>query len=287
MIIQKIFLWLFIVCVSQSARASSLVEQFSHAGYAELCNTTHGSAVFDPLYALFDEFIAFLASNSVWAQKLYQAKERFIRLKSRGYYATDFFGLYDDSKRKDRCQISFYYAQHFHEYILFYYPECKAIPEINNFLQACYDIQEPYKNIFNDAAAQIGVPNIFLLQDPPILFKVVKYLPEYSPTKPHYDGTAFSLFLDSTDNQALLLSPYKSGYTVADFTCPLRAFTRDSHRSSMLLIPGAFLTEFSIYPTPHIVTQNNMARYASIAFAMRPNYIPGTHKLFELPNFKH
>lgn len=287
MITPKIFLWFFVISVVQPICATSLAERFKQNGYLELCNTAHGSVAFDALYTLFDEFIAFLESHPVWAQKLYQAKERFIRSKSRNYYSTNFFGVYDESKRKDRCQISFYYATLFHEYIFFHYPECKAIPEINNFLQACYHIQEPYKNIFNDAAAQIGVPNIFLLQDPPILLKVVKYLPEYSPTKPHYDGTAFSLFLDSTDNQSLLFAPYKSCSTVADFTCPLRTFTRDAHQSSMLLIPGAFLAEFSIYPTPHIVTQNNTVRYALIAFAMRPNYIPGTHKLFDLPNFKH
>ena len=55
----------------------------------------------------------------------------------------------------------------------------------------------------------------------------------------------------------------------------------------MLLIPGALLTEFSIYPTPHIITQSGKVRYAAIAFAMRPHYIPEKAELASLPNFKH
>lgn len=290
MIVRKtFFLWIFFLCTFQSLDALSLTEQFTQAGYVEICDKNHGTATYDSLYGYFDELIKFLQTNPVWAQKLYSAKERFIRSKDINYYSTDFFGFYDESKRYGRNQISFYYSIHFHEFMCSHYPEFNKVPEIIRFFDACFEIQKPYGNLFHEAAAELGVETIFTCKydHPPILFKVVKYFPSYLPTRPHYDGTAFSLLLDSTDNRSLLLSPYKSSFTVDDFYCPAREFSREHNQNSILLIPGVLLTEFSIYPTPHIVIQSGKTRYATIAFAMRPNYIPQKIGFSALPNFRH
>lgn len=226
--------------------------------------------------------IEYLQKNPVWAQKLYSAKERFIRSKDRNHYSTDVFGFFDESKRKGRNQISFYYSTHFHEFVCARYPEFEQIPEIIHFFQACLEIQNPYGTLFNKAALELGLETVFSSKSPPILLKVIKYFPSYTAIRPHYDGTAFSLFLDSTDNQSLLLSPYKSILTVDDFSSPSREF----QENSILLIPGVLLTEFSIYPTPHIVLQSGKIRYATIAFAMRPNYTPQKNEYSPLPSFK-
>lgn len=290
MIIQKkFFLLFFLTSIFQSHGALSLAEQFKQAGYVEMCDTKHGTKTFDALYACFDEFIDFLHTHSVWAQKLYHAKERFIRSKERNYYSTDFFGLYDESKRAGRSQVAFYYSIHFHEFICSRYPEFNQIPEIIHFFETCREIQKPYGTLFAQAAVELGLETIFSSEygQPPLLLKVVKYLPSYVATKPHYDGTVFSLFLDSTDNQSLLLSPYKSAFTVYDFSSPQRNFPREDNQNSILLIPGALLTEFSIYPTPHIVTQSGTIRHATIAFAMRPNCTPQKNELSSLPSFNH
>lgn len=265
-----------------------LIEQFKQLGYLEICNANHEAATFDSLYGLFDQLIEFFQTNPVWAQKLYSVKERFIRSKDRNYYSTDFFGLYDESKTKGRGQISFYYSIHFHQFIVSHYPELKDIPEITGFLDACFQIQEPYGNLFDKTALQLGLETIFSCSygRPPILLKVVKYLPSYIATKPHYDGTAFSLFLDSTANQSLLLSSYKSSFTIADFFSPLRKYSREDNQYSILLIPGTHLSEFSIYPTPHIVVQTGKVRYATIAFAMRPYHASQRNEYSLLPNFK-
>lgn len=266
-----------------------LAEQFKQSGYSEMCDKNHGTATFDSLYAYFDELIEFLQTNPVWAQKLYGAKERFIRSPERNYYSTDFFGFYDESEREGRRHISFYYSTHLHEFLCSHYSEFKRIPEVTNFLNACSEIQKPYAHLFDKAAADLGLETIFSSQygRPPILFKVIKYLPSYQAIRPHYDGTVLSLFLDSTDNESLLLSPYKSSFIVDDFSSPLRKFSRGWDQNSILLIPGALLTEFLINPTPHIVAGSGKTRYATIAFAMRPNYIPQKKELSSLPNFKH
>jgi hypothetical protein len=279
------FRWLCFLCVLQSLDATPLEEQWKQAGYVELCDQKHGVTTFDSLYEYFDKLIEFLQANPVWAQKLHGAKERFIRSKERHYYSTDFFGLYDESKREGRSQISFYYSIHFHAFICSLYPEFNQVPEIIRFFEACLEIQKPYGNLFDEVAAKLGLERLFFSQygHPPILFKVVKYFPGYIAAKPHYDGTAFSLFLDSTDNQSLLLSPYKSSFIVEDFSSPVRLY----NQNSILLIPGALLTEFSINPTPHIVTQSGKIRYATIAFAMRPNYIPQKTEYSPLPRFGH
>ena len=290
MIIQKtLFLLLFLVSIYQPLCATSLAEQFKQVGYAELCDKAHGAATFDALYGYFDDLIEFLQKNPVWAQKLYSVKERFIRSKERSYYSTDFFGLYDESKRARRGQISFYYSIHLHEFICSHYPEFNQMTHIIRFFDACREIQKSYGALFDEAAVELGLESLFSSQygQPPILFKVVKYLPSYRATRPHYDGTAFSLFLDSTDNQSLLLSPYKSSFTVDDFFSPVRKFCREHNRKSIVLIPGVHLTEFSIYPTPHIVTHSGNIRYATIAFAMRPHSVPQKNELSLLPNFKH
>jgi hypothetical protein len=258
-------------------------EEFKRVGYVEIDDKKLEAAVFASLYAYFDELIEFLQTNSVWAQKLYTAKERFIRSKARNEYSTDFFGFYDESKREGRSQISFYYSTHFHEFIGSHYPEFNQVLEIIRFFEACLEIQKPYGNLFGAAAAELGLETVFSSKDghPPILLKVVKYLSSYIATRPHYDGSAFSLFLDSTDNQSLLLSPYQASFTVDDFSSPPRRY----NQNSILLIPGVLLTEFSINPTPHIVAQSGKIRYATIAFAMRPSYTPQTIKLSPLPSF--
>lgn len=286
MIIRRTLFFLF---AFQSLAAQSLAEQFAQAGFVEMCDKNHGAATYDSLYRQFDELIEFLSSHPSWVQKLYSAKERFIRSKERSYYSTDIFGFYDESEREGRSQISFYYSIHFHEFIGARYPEFNQVPEIVRFFDACREIQKPYGDLFAQAAAQLGLENLFSSNygSPPILFKVIKYLPAYNPTRPHYDGTAFSLFLDSTDNQSLRMSCYKELLSLDDFSCPVRKFSRSSNQNSILLIPGALLTEFAIYPTPHIVTHSGKTRYATIAFAMRPDYIPQKNKLSELPKFNH
>ncbi|MBV8660578.1 MAG: hypothetical protein JO129_00315 [Candidatus Dependentiae bacterium] len=285
--LRKIFPFIFLVSIFQSLCAFSLAEEFKQVGYIEFCDTEHGTATFDILYKYFDEFVEFLQMNPAWVQKLYIAKERFIRSKDRSYYSTDFFGFYDESRKGGRSQIAFYYSIHFHEFISSHYPEFNKIPEITHFFQACLEIQKPYGNLFDAMASELDLKTIFFSQfgHPPILLKVVKYLPSYIATKPHYDGTVFSLFLDSTDNQSLYLSPYKSSFTANDFSFPIRKYSRSCHQNSIVLIPGALLTDFSIYPTPHIVTQSGKTRYATIAFAMRPHYISQKNELSILPKF--
>lgn len=279
----------FLIFAFHSLYANPLAEQFKQTGYLEICNREQGAEAYDSLYAYFDEFIAFLQTNPTWVNKLYIAKERFIRSKDRNYYSTDFFGFYDESKKEDRSQIAFYYSTHFHEFICSRYKEFNEVPEITLFLDACREIQKPCGTLFQKAATELGLEMIFSSEygNPPVLFKVIKYLPSYNITRPHYDGTVFSIFLDSTDNQSLLLSPYKSLFSRDDFFSPLRALSRESNQSSILLIPGTFLTEFSIFPTPHIVLKSGQTRYAAIAFAMRPNYTPQKNEYSHLPAFNH
>lgn len=289
MFIRKILFTYILFLFTQSIGTISLKEQFSQVGYLEMCDKNHGIGTYDSLYACFDEFITFLQANPAWAQKLYIAKERFIRSENRKYYSTDFFGFYDESEREGRNQISFYYSTHFQDFIFSHYQEFKQIPQIVTFFESCLAIQKSSTNIFNEAAAQLNLENIFFSKygHPPILLKVIKYFPSYNPERPHYDGTAFSLFLDSTDNQSLLLSPYRSTFTVDDFSSPIRKFSRSYNENSILLIPGTLLTEFSLYPTPHIVEQNGKIRYATIAFAMRPHYTFQKNNFSLLPNFKY
>lgn len=285
---KKLFLYFFLFLSIQSVCTISLKEQLSQVGYVEICDENHGAAAYDSLYACFDELITFLQVNSTWAQKLYIAKERFIRSENRHYYSTDFFGFYDESEREGRNQISFYYSIHFQDFIFSHYPECKQVPHIVTFFQMCFDLQQSSRNVCNEVTAQLELENIFVSKqsNPPILLKVVKYLPSYNPVRPHYDGTAFSLFLDSTDNQSLLLSPYKAEFTVDDFFTPFRQFARLDNQNSILLIPGTLLTEFSLYPTPHIVERSGNIRYATIVFAMRSYYTSAQNSFSLLPNFK-
>jgi hypothetical protein len=259
-----------------------LAEWFKEKGFVEICEQRLPSEVFDKLYLTFDTLIDFLQNNPAWAQKLCLAKDRFIRSKEKKYYSTDFFGFYDESKKGGRGQISFYYSPHFHNFVSAHFPEFNQVPEIVGFFSSCFEIQKPCANLFKKIAKNLGLDTLFSSDygEPPILFKVVKYLPSYVATRPHYDGTAFSLFLDSTDNESLLLCPYKSSFAVDDFFSPFRKYPH-----SVLLIPGAFLTEFSIYPTPHIVMHSGKTRYAAIAFAMRPQYAPPKVVYTSLPTF--
>lgn len=279
MLILKTF---FVLIASfQTLYQIPLREEFSQSGYLEIHGQKLPKEIFDALYAKFDNFIDFLEKNPVYAQKIYNAKERFLRTKERNFYSTDFFGFYNESKRKGRHQISFYYSPHFHTFISSRFPELTAVPQISRFLEICLEIQKPYRNLFKEAAAELGLETIFDSEhgEIPILFKVVKYLPSYIATRPHYDGTTFSLFLDSTDNGSLLLTPYKGSFCVNDFFSPLHDET------SMLLIPGTLLSEFFIYPTPHIVRQSGKTRYAAVAFAMRPNYTAPKTRYSSLPTF--
>lgn len=257
------------LCSCQLVCADSLKEKIQQVGYVEICGRKHGS--FDALYGRFDHLIEFLQANPNWAYKLFAAKERFIRSKDRNHYSTDFFGFFDESGRVDRCQIAFYYSTHFHEFIR---SQFKDVPVIMEFLEACRETQNSFGSLYDEIAAELD------LDQPPILLKVIKYFPAYVASRPHYDGTAFSIFLDSTDNESLLLAPYKSSFVVDDFFAPERS------ENSVLLIPGAYLTEFSIYPTPHIVVQSGKVRYSTIAFAMRSNYTPQKIEFSALPNFR-
>jgi hypothetical protein len=163
-----------------------------------------------------------------------------------------------------------------------------AVPEITRFFESCFEIQQSYAQLFAQVADELELKTIFASNNnqPPILFKVVKYFPSYRVTRPHYDGSVFSLFLDSTDNQSLLLCPYKSSYVVDDFYCLARNFSRCCNQNSIVLIPGVLLKEYSIDPTPHIVVHSGKIRYATIAFAMRPHYISQKNELSLLPDFK-
>ncbi len=284
MMIKKIVvLYIAFVCSFTPCRGLSFAEQFAQIGYVEIADRLQEAEAFDALYKHFDVLITFLQADPKWAQKVNNAKERFIRSQDKNYYATDFFGFYDESKIRARSQISFYYSTHFHDFIKARYPELIQLSALVNFLESCRAIQQPYGEVFQKAADELGRGAMFssAYEQVPILFKVVKYLSTYTPIKPHYDGTAFSLLLDSTDNQSLLLSAYKSVFTVDDFSVPTRMFPH-----SMLLIPGTLLSEFSIYPTPHVVMQSDNVRYATIAFAMRPYFILQKYLFSELPSFK-
>jgi hypothetical protein len=274
----------------QSLHATSLAEQIKQAGYIEFCDHQHGAVTFDSLYHKFDELIEFLQANPVWVNKLYYAKERFIRSKERNYYSTDFFGWYDESQPAERGQVSFYYSTHFDDFICARFPEFNQISQITRFFAACRQIEQTTKPLFSLAAKELDLPEIFAPlntdQQPPVLFKVVKYLPSYVASKPHYDGTAFSLFLDSTDHQALRLAAYKPLLNRHDFTTPARKYAREQYQNSILLIPGTLLTEFAINPTPHVVLPAGKTRYATIAFAMRPHYLTPKKQLVLLPNLK-
>lgn len=118
MIIRKTsLLGIFLLIAFQTNNSIPLAEQFKQAGYLEILDKQHGTETFDSLYAYFDDLIEFLQTSPSWAQKLYSAKERFIRSKDRAYHSTDFFGFYDESERKEKKLISFYYSIHFHEFI--------------------------------------------------------------------------------------------------------------------------------------------------------------------------
>lgn len=284
---KKTVLFLFLLlAVCQYFYAMPLAEQFKQEGYIEICNKKDAPQKFDSLYARFDELIEFLQTHPAVAQKLYIAKERFTRSKEKSHYSTDIVGFYDESERKGRNQISFYYSLHFHMFISAHYPELSSVSQISSFFTLCLEIYQTYKSLFKEVAAGLRVESIFF-EEPPILIKLVKYYPSYIPTKPHYDGSAFSLFIDSTDDQVLLLSPYKSIFAVDDFVPVQKKDGSTPNSNSVLLIPGALLTEFSIYPTPHIVASSGKIRYATIAFAMRSGYIQQKIELSSLPSFRY
>lgn len=278
---------IFLLLTPQSFCVPTWAEQFKQVGYVELCDSEQGAVAYNALYACFDGFIAFLQTHPAWVHKLYSVKERFIRSREKDYYSTIFFGFYDESERVGRSQIAFYYSTHFHEFICARYPEFKQIPEIIRFFDACHEIQKPYNKLFVEAASELGLEEIFASAggQVPLLLKVVKYLPAYCASRPHYDGTAFSLFLDSTDNQSLLLAPYKSSFTLDDFSCPSRQFPRGPHHNSLLLIPGTLLADSFIFPTPHLVVGSGAIRYATIAFALRPYYSSQKNEFTLLPVF--
>lgn len=289
MMMQKLCLAIFFLSTMQAVQGVSMIEQLGQQGYIELYDQKHDAKAFDTLYEYFDEFITFLQAHPKWAHNIYQAKERFIRSKDKDLYSSDICGFYDESKKIKRSQISFYYSTHFHALICSLYPEIYQIPQLISFLQACYAIEQPYEELLHQISIEMGVQDVFISADNhcPLLLKVIKYLPSYTPYQPHYDGSVITLFLDSTENQALALAPYRSSYSIDDFYVPLRKFNRYDHQRSMLLIPGTLLTEFAIYPTPHIVIPSGKIRYAAIAFGMRPHYSACSTEFSILPNFKN
>ena len=288
MIIQMFFIFSVLFSFNYSFLYSiTLQEQLEQNGYIEICNNEHGSADFDALYSAFDTWIDFFQENPHLANQLYIAKERFTRSIQRQLYSTDTFGYYDESKREGRRQIAFYYTPHFHDFICIHYPKIVAIPVVAHFLNTCRKIQQPYGDVIYEVASKLDLESIFVPGggQPPILFKVIKYLPGYTPSAPHYDGTAFSLLLDSSDNDTLLLSPYKPVLCIDDFSPASRLCLRGPEQNSTLLIPGTLLTEYGIYPTPHIVAKSGKIRHASVAFAMRPYYVSKKIELTPLPKF--
>lgn len=281
-------LWRFVVnnatllliilsCSAQSLGTTPLAEQFQQWGYAELSHKNNDATTFERLYAAFDELVVCCQTHPALAHKLCAAKERFIRSKIQQYYGTDFFGFYDESQRPVRNQVSFYYSTHFHDFICTHFPELKKIPVLMQFLDLCHEVQQPYQQVFKSAAAELGLVTLWPT-DVPILFKVVKYLPGYSVSKPHYDGTALSIFAHSTDNASLRIAAYTNPLTVDDFFCPTR-----NNQNSILLVPGTLLAEHAIWPTPHIVLPSRSIRYATIAFAMRPEYVAAKIAFADLP----
>lgn len=284
MFLKKIILSLLsVICLFEDVEGSTLLESFEQEGYVELYTHEQDATAYDALYVHFDAFIEFLQLNPFWTHQLYAAKERFIRSKEKNIYSTDVFGLYDESKKRGRNQISFYYSSHFNEFIGSHYPKVREIPEIARFFDACEAIQQPYGSVFQKAFLDLGL-NTLEKDQPPILLKVIKYLPQYAVTKPHYDGSLLTLFLDSTDNEALLISPYRLSYSTGDFTTPKREFSREELPHSVLLIPGALLIEHSIYPTPHLVVESGKKRYATIAFCMKPHHSPKKYEVSPLPD---
>lgn len=285
-LLNRLLLSIFFITPFNICSQSVIQQQFDTFGYLEICDQNRGIQTFNALYRSFDDLIQFFEDHPDWAQKFYVAKERFIRSKAQKIYLTDFFGFYDESKREGRRQISFYYSIHFHEFLESQFQEFKTIHEISSFLEACLEIQKSYENLFLENISELGLETIFSSKNSlPILIKVIKYLPSYIPTKPHYDGSALTIFLDSSDDESLLLSPYKAIFTKEDFSVPQREFSKTTNQNSILLIPGALLTEFSIYPTPHIVLKSSQVRYATIAFLMRSNHNFQKVDLTPLPEF--
>lgn len=280
---------LLVLSFSQSLAALTLADQCQQTGFAEIVDSENGVALFDALYAAFDDLIEFLHTHPAWTHKLYSAKERFIRSREREYYSTDFFGFYDELARDGRQQAAFYYSIHFHEHLVASCPGLSQVPQITDFLEICFQIQKSYEHVCCEVAAALKLEEIFASSNgrPPILLKIIKYLPSYSATKPHYDGTAFSLFLDSTDNQSLLLAPYRSSLAINDFTAPTRTFSQREDHNSVLLAPGTLVADYGIYPTPHIVIRSGKTRYATIAFVMRPFHRASPQEFCPLPTFNH
>ncbi|MFN4174296.1 MAG: hypothetical protein ACK4HV_04240 [Parachlamydiaceae bacterium] len=275
----KKFLFACFILTCHSLCGMSLKEQFIQFGYHEIDQEKKD---YDRLYRYFDELIEMLQSNKALQQKLYNAKERYIRSKERHLYMTDYMGLFDESEKEGKRQISFYYSIHFHTFLFSNYPELRELPPLACFFAACLEIQTAACPHFENAVNALELGEIFSLSSgqPPILIKVVKYLSSYFPRKPHYDGTALTLFLDSTDDSSLYLSPYKPPFKISDFILPKRAY-----KHSILLIPGSWLKEFKIEPTPHIVLKSDKTRYAAVAFLMRPYFKPASLHLAELPEF--
>ncbi len=265
----------------------SLLQECKQVGYVEICDTLHTNATFTTLYASFEHCIQFLQAHPVWVQKLYIAKEAFLRSKYKNYYATDIFGWYDESHVQGRRQIAFYYSVHFHQFVIAHCPELRTIPAIIDFFSLCYALQQSYEELSMFVAHGLGIQDLFACTDgkPPLLLKLVTYLPSYYPTRPHYDGSAFTLLCDSTDHQSLLVASYQPALTANDFFVPRKTLLQSCDSSSIIVIPGSFITDFSIYPTPHVVQHSGVTRYATIIFAMRPYYTPEKKEFCALPIF--
>ena len=140
----RIFLYLHLnLCVQYL-----LLREFKQVGYLEICDTKHSTETFDTLYAYFDELIEFLQANPVWAQKLYSAKERFIRSKDRDYYSTIFlaFTMNRNEKEEGRSHFTIRYIS----MILFasHYPEFNQVSQIIRFFEACFPNATTIRHIY-------------------------------------------------------------------------------------------------------------------------------------------
>jgi len=266
--------------------ANPLLKDFEEKGYSEIVNEKQGSVFYDQLYRSFDRMIGRVTKDSSLRKKLAMAKNRFWKTELGQFYATPFVGYGDDSKLSYRKLYYFYYSTDFHDFLKVQYPEILENLDIREFLTLCREITVSSMSIFERTREELSVGA--LLDSPfnrlPLLLKIVKYLPG-SSTVPHFDASAFSLFLDSTDHQSLLLAPYKETIEVFDFFVPPRQYPRLAFSSSSLLIPGKFLQgqEPYINPTPHAALRNDSIRYSVIAFCVVPFKQPVNGSLPSMP----
>lgn len=270
-----------------SLEASQLLPGLQQRGYVEICNETHGAESFDNLYLAFDAFIKFVDTHSEARKKLAAAKSQFWDTDIGKFYGTPFVGYADESKLTHRKLYYFYYSSDFHNFLLTRYSKImQGSPEILQFLDLCRAITNSSIEMFGNAIEELAIDPLFSSTENrlPVLLKVVKYLPA-SCTVAHFDASALTLMLDSTDLDSLVFSPYMETIASSDFFAPSRQYSRSVQSSSCLLISGKFLTakDIPINPTPHAALRKDTIRHAAIAFALIPYYQSGRLDLPLLP----